>query len=436
MSYFLIASNLFLFLLNVFFLAVFLRGKRYFEFGFSFSGFYFLLIPLVYYWFFGELPVPIDFFYSKIPKIELEQDGVLVTYILFSWILINAINLLFSNFTFTRGYNGEVASRKFVLTLFFVYEVIALSTFFAAGLNSGDAHWAESKGEFMEESGTVALLMIFSMSGIRYALVGIFLANLYGRKSIFYIAALSVIAVTDLVTTGNRITTLVIAFGLLYLLLVEKRYKVILLAAVVSIPFGWFMTLYRFIRSQLHSEESLYAGFYKGLELGNAMLSNGKGIVFEFVSGITESVNVNVLYGVYREYGASVDFMYGSTYLKSLVFWIPRSIYPDKPITITKEAASVFAPTADVSLVTTALGESYANFGPFNIIFLPIFLLVFRLVVERFYPSNYVGFISFVYGVVLFRMAFSDVFLYMVFGALMTGIALVFSRYRFKWSFR
>jgi hypothetical protein len=56
-------------------------------------------------------------------------------------------------------------------------------------------------------------------------------------------------------------------------------------------------------------------------------------------------------------------------------FWLPRSIYPSRPLDFTNQAAIYYLPGETTSLCSTALGEACANFGPGSIVVLPLFTL-------------------------------------------------------------
>jgi hypothetical protein len=413
---------------------IFWKKGKIFELAFSVSGSYFLMLPALYLFFNGNIPIPLDFVATQIPNIIYRDYGLEVFIVLLTWNIVNYLMLLLSNIELKFFKINDLPFRYDILIkLFFIYEMIAIYLFFAAGLGGGDegAHWARSREHFMQNAGSLGLIASFLVAGLRYILLSIFICFLFNNhKTKVILLLLCICCLTDLYTTGNRISTLVACFGCFYVLLAQKQYVKIAIFTVFAIPFGVFMLTYRIIRSQLHSEESFIDGFSKGMDVVNQSSLFDSGIVFEFISGISESVNFNVLVGIHERFGNSVDFLYGSSYLKTLVWWVPRSIYPDKPITITMEANKVFAPYTDVSLVTTALGESYANFGLFTLITLPIFLLLFKVVIDNLFSNKISHFVKLIFGFLLFRMAYSDLFIYMLFGGLF--LLLISSKYKIK----
>jgi hypothetical protein len=91
-----------------------------------------------------------------------------------------------------------------------------------------------------------------------------------------------------------------------------------------------------------------------------------------------DGAGVALLFAVIRDFGNSQLFLYGQSYWRSLMFFVPRSIYPDKPPNFPVVLASIYAPGETTSLSATVLGELYANFSLVGVALLP--LITFGLV--------------------------------------------------------
>lgn len=374
-----------------------------------------------------------EFGETRIPDISIDKFENEIFLVSIFWFLMN-FTLLSLNYIFPVKYTpSKFVTDKFVLFIFFSYELIAISLFIASGLNDGDGHWARSKEEFMHEQGTAALLLVFSAAGLRLFSVALLVHKIFNSDSYLkYVLCLIFLAFTDIYTTGNRVTLLVILFASIFNLFVLKKFKILTVAFLLSIPFGFFMTMYRILRSQLHSEDSFLDGFQKGWYLAIDNMHLDSKIVLEFVSGITESINFNVLLGVFRDFGSNVDYIYGASYFKSIVWWIPRSVYENKPETITVIAANHFAPFSDGSLVTTAIGEGFINFSYLGVVLTPILLFVFkRFLIGFFGCYRFASILLMIYGFIIFRMAFSDLFIYLCFSFLFFWSYNYFSKKRF-----
>jgi hypothetical protein len=89
----------------------------------------------------------------------------------------------------------------------------------------------------------------------------------------------------------------------------------------------------------------------------------------------TEGSATVLLLHVVNDFGGRFDYLYGSTYARLFTFWLPRSLYPTRPLDFTSQAALYYLPGETTSLCSTALGEACANFGPLSILVLPLFTL-------------------------------------------------------------
>ncbi len=85
----------------------------------------------------------------------------------------------------------------------------------------------------------------------------------------------------------------------------------------------------------------------------------------------TEGHSVLLLMHVIDDFGGRFDYLHGSTYGRLLTFWLPRSVYPDRPLDFTSQAALCYLPGETTSLCATELGEAYANFGFASLLVLP-----------------------------------------------------------------
>lgn len=86
----------------------------------------------------------------------------------------------------------------------------------------------------------------------------------------------------------------------------------------------------------------------------------------------TEGHAVLLLIHVVNDFGGRFDYLHGSTYGRLLTFWLPRSVYPERPLDFSSQAAICYLPGETTSLCATELGEAYANFGLASLLVLPI----------------------------------------------------------------
>jgi hypothetical protein len=145
-----------------------------------------------------------------------------------------------------------------------------------------------------------------------------------------------------------------------------------------------------------------------------------------FFIGISESVNVNVMYDLFNRYN---DFLYGATYLKPFVFYVPRSLWESKTESVTVITADFLGGS---SLVCTIIGEMFMNFWYFGIILLPVLLYYTDILLTKTL-SKYgamSNIVMFLFGILIFRMPFSDEFLVFVFLVIILKAFNYFKKYK------
>ena len=235
--------------------------------------------------------------------------------------------------------------------------------------------------------------------------------------------------ITDMVLSGNRIYLFctAILIGLTFI----KRYpKKTLIAFPFLFPttffLGYFASIFRHMRGPLLSNGlPTYEVFVAALN--RAMVLEPPNPKMFFI-GISESVNVNVIYDLFNRYD---EFLLGATYLKPLFFYVPRSIWEGKPESITVLTADFLGGS---SLVCTIIGEMHMNFSMSGVIILPIVLWF----TEGFITKNLMSYgsisniVGFFFGILFFRMPFSDELLVFVFLVLILNFFNVFKKYKFK----
>jgi hypothetical protein len=81
-------------------------------------------------------------------------------------------------------------------------------------------------------------------------------------------------------------------------------------------------------------------------------------------------------------------WFYGSMYLPMLTLPIPRALWPDKPglSGFLQEISTSHRPMAACGMITTYLGEAYANFGVFGVVVVPPIVALF---LAMFYRAAY-----------------------------------------------
>ncbi|WP_193316031.1 hypothetical protein [Flavicella marina] len=112
---------------------------------------------------------------------------------------------------------------------------------------------------------------------------------------------------------------------------------------------------------------------------------------------------------------------YGYQLLGVFLFFVPRSIWPSKPLSSGQFHAQELGLTYD-NLACTYLAEGYINFGYFGVLFFILFLGYFTAVIDKFYwiHESEKSYFNVLYMLVL------GMFLFVLRGDLMNGYAYTF----------
>lgn len=399
-----------------------------FKVGISFGTLFFVFIPVWVMIITGTLELSkADFSYTTISDVVLKKNinsSFLLIAFLFSIIIYLYFPSRFSDIEINTNFKPSIKSY------FIIYIIGMIIVFVGSGLLEG-GNWYENRHYFFESAGALAVLIAFIINSAKVLIISSLVYKWINKELGFYKFLVLVIAFAfwDMFFSGNRIYLFctAILIGLVFF----KRYPK---KTLVAFPFifpatfflGYFASIFRHMRGPL---------FLNGLPTFEVFVSSLNRAMFleppnpkSFFIGISESVNVNVIYDLFNRYD---DFLIGATYLKPLFFYLPRSIWEGKPASITVITADFLGGS---SLVTTIIGEMYMNFSILGIIILPIILWFTEGLITKYLKlygsiSNIVGFF---FGILFFRMPYSDEFLVLVFLVIILTFFNVFKKYKFK----
>lgn len=326
-------------------------------------------------------------------------------------------------------------SRSLIISKFSVLFALTMSVtllivgFVANGLASG-GHWAEASEAFMQDMGVAAQLLYLARAAAQIAaLLAILMALLQKTISLKFAGlCLVILAVFQLFTTGNRVFVLYAAFGITICLWTQRRYLTLVFIFLAAIPFGSFMTLFSIIRAYMHSGRGLFFGITKGWNAALAY-SFQHNVIVQFIYGITESSDVSVAIHAVRDFPEHHNLLYGATLLKSLVFWIPRSLWPGKPESAPAYLAQMYAPSVQgLSLAGTLVGEMYINFAWLSILILPLLTCIVGWCIwKSIRDPTLRALVGFLFAIATMRGNASDMVLNFV-----GGVALFYLIYRLQ----
>ena len=265
----------------------------------------------------------------------------------------------------------------------------------------------------MIRHGSLAVLLLFIINASKILIISSIIYLWTNNKInlklfLFYILSFTLF---DMILSGNRIyffSTLII----IALLFFKKHPLKILFSLPFLVPIiyyvGYFASVFRHMRGPLFEKGMPTFDVFKAT-LERAIRLDPPNLTSFFLN-ISESVNFNVIYNIINNYDKT---LYGATYFKSFVYFIPRSIWAQKPESITKITADYFGSS---SLVTTVIGEMQMNFSYLGIFLLPFILYFVEHILSYFkFNSPIFNYILFIFGILFFRMPFSDELLTYIF---------------------
>ncbi|WMI68928.1 O-antigen polymerase [Mangrovimonas sp. YM274] len=417
----------FLSILLIMFYILFKRGVT-FKVGISFGVLFFIFIPVWVMIITGTLELSkTDFYYTSLRDVVL-KDNISSSFLLIAYIFSIIIYLCFPSRYSNLEVNNEF--KPSIKSYLIVYFIGMLIVFIGSGLLEG-GNWYRNRHNYFESTGAFAVLISFITSSVRILIISSlfykWLKNDWKFRKFLFLTVM--FTVLDMMFSGNRIYLFctAILIGLMFLKKYPKK-SFIALPFVFPLAFvlGYFASIFRHIRGPLfESGFPTFDIFLKSLD--RAMLLEPPNPKLFFI-GISESINVNVIYDLFNRYDT---ILYGATYLKPLFFYVPRSVWPNKPESITTIAANTFGGN---SLVTTLIGEMNMNFSLLGIILLPIVIWFTEGFLTKSLRNfnSIVNIVGFIFGILFFRMPFSDDILIFVFLVLILLFFNVFKKYKFK----
>lgn len=305
-------------------------------------------------------------------------------------------------------------------TLRLTYLIVAFVTgavglYILASRGAGGGHWAHAKGEFLIAYGAPATLALSLINACRLAIL-IVLASSYYLDRIrlkWYLILIGIVCAVDLYTTGTRIFTLQTLVVTSALLMVRRQWFQFGMLSLAMVPFGIFMTMFSLIRVYMHNWSggglsSAQAALNEGYLEAKDYFLPGLGIP-EFLMGISEGINANVLVVVVEDFHSKFGMMWGLGILRGFVFWIPRSIWPGKPENLTVLIGMHLMGGDKTSMGATIFGEFWANFGFLGFAMIPVVMYCINILFKTMIRNPSMRAVAaFIFGYSVVRMPVSD----------------------------
>ena len=378
----------------IYVLKIYMKGLRYptlilcWLIGF----FYFLYIPLTIIVFAGGYDIP-DFHQVKgtwgnldVSTIESMIAAVVIVFMLLS--------LLFTAHLFSPRHfrpqhfhdyklNYKKLFKAYRRVLVAVLAVWGLKIYLAGGFVAFFLeHWY-----FRNEgtNGVFWLILDRLFDGI-YIVFCAFTAIIFAdavkqkRYRLWLLASAVFMLLMGVLVSGNRIHLVLVGLYVLPSVLMYNSRLVtpIIIAMPVVIVMGSYWAN---IRS--------YTDKFKGIEIYTDRIISGQVDFMTPIVEILEGVNILVLFEIVKKAGSEMNLVLGESYLKSITWIIPRSMWPEKPLSATQSVAAAIEPGEQGwSVSFTQFGEVYLNFGMAALGVIPI-MTIFIVVSSNYLEKRF-----------------------------------------------
>lgn len=189
------------------------------------------------------------------------------------------------------------------------------------------------------------------------------------KREIFFFALIVVFFFIGMVLSGNRIhiaTYCILLIAGLYLFKLRKALIIVIVVIFFSAP---LFSLWSTLRANITDFSNLIEMYQDNIkESDDKTLTT----ILETLDGSGVVLSLNVI----KDFGTRYSYLDGQSYWRAFTFFVPRSIFPDKPQNFTVVLANLYEPGVNTSLSANVLGELYANFGYFGFFLVPIFTYV------------------------------------------------------------
>ena len=372
-----LSASLLFFSLTIALLVFFFKLKKEglsFQLGILFGLLFFLFVPSLFLIFSGSVEIDaFAFVNSEIPNIYLHDASKEIS-ILSVYILLISLWTLFAKYH-KKHYSSSKKNLLLIIYVSFLASIsIGFTTYFFSGMSAGGSDWYSGTESFTKCLG-------------------------YFQNKLIGLVILIAFGVFDSLLTGNRI----FLFIVLALIFVEylstitlKKVLNLILISPLILFFGFLASSYTHLRYYI-SNAGLSA--FTDLSVFNEIISNFDfelwGLKNAFL-GMFESVNFNVLITIFNS--ANYNNM----------FWGESIAY---------KATEIISPTTeDLSIALTFIGEIHFNFLYLGFVLIIPFLSFVKFLLSTLYNDDSIAtkYLSFSLGIILFRMAFSDVLVIML----------------------
>lgn len=235
-------------------------------------------------------------------------------------------------------------------------------------------NWYTRSADSLAAFGDAYVLYLFLTLGLQLTLTATaclcIVRKMHSGKGGWLLSASLGTMTLNMVASGNRIffALLLLFFGAQCIY--ERRYRAIVKTAFMAPILVVAFAVWAQVRGSLADP---IAALNQHIESATAYEGN---YFLNRLLDATEGTNIIFLLNITKDYGERYQYLAGLTILKAVTFWVPRSIYPEKPDSFPVITARLYEPGEETSISSTVIGELYANFGYFTIVLMPFLTAV------------------------------------------------------------
>lgn len=411
--------------------------------GTCFGIYFFYLAPLTILYTTGSFNKGIFLAVTSLVNIDASRDLEPVL-LMFALLLSMAFAILFiakggvNDFCKPNSLDNEIDSNllwRILIISSVLYMIFAGYDILSNNILSGDAHWYESRHESMsvENGSIINVLFTYLRNVARTVFFGTLICAWYRklfRHDLLFFAIYIITVALDIYMSGNRFILAATAILIGYLLLVRKKYFFISMCSILVFPVAWLGTIFMSVRGVMYSNSG---SFSELVSLFKDKSSEANDQLIFVLTNMVEGINFNTFVSIFYDAPKRLPFLWGETFLTPFVFWIPRSIWEDKPPRVGQFIGEAYTGNSDLSIVATFFGETWLNFGYAAVLFVPVLFLVAFIFINallKHLPYEIRSMVLFIIGFSMMRASYGSIFIDVLVMSFLISLIMLFTTKR------
>ncbi len=290
------------------------------------------------------------------------------------------------------------SSLKKVIPIISVLSILVLILFFNSqgGITTYISSWGTSRKEAMMDLGVyLSFMKIFYIFPLIWFIMNG--AKLKGNPILLFVLIITIISGFFLVGSRSGIVSATIPFFIVWI--VRNKKIPLLRPALVGILFlGLFGVLGQFRASTYDNQVNW--DVFSNLDLSESINKSEDELY------LWQGLNADI--AIYAKVPDQTDYLYGKSYVGALLFFIPRTIWHEKPRGTGYYVGQNIFGLSQAGIPPSETSEAYYNFGILGILIIFFFKgRLYKIVVNRILRYGLTDDIFFFIAYIVFIMSFS-----------------------------